>query len=106
MKFYNIYQPKEGTFFSKVIEGHIMSLLCLKIYFFFGIFNVPNTFSSKLCMNVNIIKTHISKIKFDLKVDAMDRLRDFFTFRPSNRFATLTKGLIDNFFLCFFGHLN
>ena len=73
MKFYNIYQPNEGTFFSKVIEGHIMSLLCLKIYFFFGIFSVPNPFSSKLCMNVNIMKTHIfPKIKFDLRGHAMD----------------------------------
>ena len=51
-------------------------------------------------MNVNIIKIYIFPGR---KLGhAIDRLRDFFTFRPSYLIITLTYVLMDNICPCFY----
>ena len=53
---------------SEVFEGHIRSLLCLKIHFLSDIFFIYNLILSTLFTNDNIIKMQIfHDMKFDLK---------------------------------------
>ena len=97
------YQMKAKIFIklsltSKVIEGHITSLLYLE-----------NTLSQIYCLLSNQLSSKLyeciklyffSKLNFDFKGHAMERLCDFFTFSPFNLITTLTYALMDNFCAC------